>query len=317
MRKKILLGIFPLIGIYSFAFYSNNVAELNSKVVTDKGKQYMRYGILSSMLERAGTSKSSQNLELYGGSGKFQGDNSYSEYKNDSVGFTMGTTSQFNEIKTDDLHSKWIAGVSFGYIDSEVEYGERDKKEDIGTMGVNGYLGYFQNGYFTMGYIGAGYSKAKISGKSQNREDVNFGIESGKIFHMGEREYLYPYLGLDFNGYFLSDYEIDGYRYKKGNETQGTAGAGVTYFIDYTKYLLKFNARWSSPLDSDKRYEAISSTGERVTLGKFNLEGNSLTLSAMGGYYIEEDLLLSLEILGVYAENYRETVYGVKLSYTF
>ncbi|MGL6101168.1 MAG: hypothetical protein ACRC0G_16280, partial [Fusobacteriaceae bacterium] len=63
MRKKILMGIYPFIGICSFAFYSNNIAELNSKVVTDKGKQYMRFGILSSMLERAGRSKSTQNIE--------------------------------------------------------------------------------------------------------------------------------------------------------------------------------------------------------------------------------------------------------------
>lgn len=317
MRKKILLGIYPLIGIYCFAFYSNNVAELNSKVVTDKGKQYMRFGILSSMLGRAGNSKSSQNLELYGGSGKFNGDKTYSEYKTNSTGFTMGTTSQFNEIKYENFKSKWITGVSFGYIDSEVDYEERGKKEDIGTIGVNGYLGYYRNGYFTMGYLGAGYSRAKISGKSQDREDVNFGIESGKIFRTGDRQYLYPYLGLDFNGYFLSNYEIDGYEYKKGNEAQGTVGAGVTYFIDYTKYLFKFNARWSSPLDSDKRYEAVDSSGNSVRLEKFNLEGNSLVLSAMGGYYIAEDLLLSLEILGVYAEDYRETVYGMKLSYTF
>lgn len=317
MRKKILLGIYPLIGIYSFAFYSNNVAELNSKVIMDKGKQYMRFGVLSSLLERAGSTKSSQNIELYVGDGQFNGDRDFSGYKNSSTGFTMGTTSQFNGIKTDENRSNWITGVSFGYIDSEIKYAERAQKEDLRTLGVNAYLGYFKNNYFTMGYMGAGFSRAKISGKTQNREDINFGVESGKIFHLGERQYVYPYIGLDFDGYFLSNYEIGGYRYKKNIEAQGTGGVGVTYFIDYTKYLFKFNGRWNSPMDRNKRYEAITPEGEKIKLGRFNLEGDSLTLSAMAGYYIDEDLLLSLEVLGVYTENYDETVYGVKLSYTF
>ncbi|MGL4403738.1 MAG: autotransporter outer membrane beta-barrel domain-containing protein [Fusobacteriaceae bacterium] len=317
MRKKILLSLYPLIGICTFAFYSNNTAELNSKVVTEKGKQYMRLGILSSMLARAGTSRSTQNIEVYGGDGKFSGDGTYSGYDTRSEGFTIGTTSQFRNIKTDVVDSKWITGVSFGYIDSEVDYQEKSKKEEIGTIGVNAYLGYFRNNYFTMGYLGIGFSRAEILGKSQHREDVNFGIESGKIFHLGERQYIYPYLGLDFNGYLLSNYEIEDYEYKKGNEAQGTAGAGITYFIDYTKYLFKFNARWSSPLNENKKYEVINSSGDKMKLGKFNLEGDTLTLSALSGYYIAEDLLISLEVLGVYGKNYRETVYGMKLSYTF
>ncbi|MGL4980404.1 MAG: autotransporter outer membrane beta-barrel domain-containing protein, partial [Fusobacteriaceae bacterium] len=296
---------------------SNNIAELNSKIVTDKGKQYMRFGILSSMLERAGRSTSTQNIELYGGEGRFLGDNGYSGYDFKTAGVTIGTTSQFKVIKTDNLNSRWIAGVSFGYLKSEAKYEERVKKEKIDTIGVNSYLGYFRNNYFTMGYLGAGISRAKILSENQNREDVNFGVESGKIFNLGDRHYIYPYIGLDFNGYLLSDYEIEGFKYKKGNEAQGTSGVGVTYFIDSTKYLFKFNGRWASPFNSNKKYEVMTPSGEKVNLGKFNLEGDSLTLSAMGGYYIAEDLLLSLEVLGVYAKDYRETVYGMKLSYTF
>ncbi|MGL4945936.1 MAG: autotransporter outer membrane beta-barrel domain-containing protein, partial [Fusobacteriaceae bacterium] len=275
MRKKFLLGLYPLIGIYAFAFYSNNVAELNSKVVTDKGKQYMRLGILSSLLARAGTTRSTQNIEIYGGNGEFSGDSTYSGYDTKSAGFTIGTTSQFRILKTEEIDSRWITGVSLGYINSDVDYNERSKKEDIRTLGINAYLGYFRNNYFTMGYLGTGISRAEISGKSQHREDVNFGIESGKIFHLGERQYIYPYLGLDFNGYLLSNYEIEDYEYEKGAEAQGTAGGGVTYFIDYTKYLFKFNARWSSPLNENKKYEVIDSSGNKIKLEKFNLEGDT------------------------------------------
>lgn len=321
MRKKLLLGLLAALGVSSAAsdlYYANNVAELNSKIITEKGKQYMRFGILASHLERAGVSKSSQSIEVFGGDGRFDGDRTYSGYSTKLRGIAISTTSQFNKIERENYTSKWITGVSFGYINSDVDYERRDTDEQIDTIGVNAYLGYNFNDYLAQGYIGAGFSKADVGHEEHRREDLNFGLEGGKIFKLSDRSYLYPYLGFDFTGYFLSDYEIEGWKYKKNNELNGNVIAGATYFMDFTKWLVKLHLKWSSPLDTDEEYTVIKAgAGKEEQLARFEIEGDVLTLNGMVGYYIEEDMLLSLEVMGVFNKDYHESVYGIKLNYTF
>lgn len=322
MRKRIIFGIFAALGVSALAYqnspyYANNVAELNSKIITEKGKQYMRFGILGSHLDRAGVSRSSQNIEMFGGIGKFDGENNYSPYDADHKGFVIGTTSQFNRIDRENFHSKWITGVSFGYINSEVDYEMRSTDEEIDTWGVNAYLGYNRNDYLVMGFLGAGLSKADVEDEDHRREDLNFGIEGGKIFQIGERAYLYPYVGFDFSGYFLSDYEIEGLKYKKNDELSSNVAVGATYFADFTKWLVKLHLKWSSALGNDEEISVTRRDGTREELSRFNIEGDAVTLNGMLGYYLAEDMLLSLEVMGVFSENYRENVFGLKLNYTF
>lgn len=313
MRKNILMIGLSILSLSAYGMLeNNNIAEINNSFIREKGREYIRQGILSEFQNREGSSKSNQYIEGVLGTGKYTGTGDYSKYKTDTKGVVIGTTSQFNQ----EENSSWITGVSFGYLTSEVDYDWSKRGDKVESIGTNAYLGYREKNLLSFGYVGIGVNNNKGQSFNQDRKSLNLGLEVGKIYSFNERKYLYPYLGLDYSLFFLEDEEIGNIRYEKDSYSYGTGGIGISYFADYTKWQFKLNARLNG--------EILSSGGVKVknldlnrSYESFKLEGENLTLSFRVGYYLAEDILLTFETLGVYNRDYRDVVYGLRVSHNF
>lgn len=316
LRKNILISFFVTMGLVSLSadYQGNNIAELNSNFITEKGRQYMRQGIVSSYLDRAGTSKSTQNIEIFLGEGKADGNNTYSAYKNKNKGFLIGTTSEFNKTEKD----SWITGVTFGYINSKINYNDFSNNERVRTLGVNSYIGYLKDDYLGMATLGGGLSIAKNGTENYDRNNINLGIEGGRFFNVFSRSYLYPYIGFGYGQYFLKGYKNEkNMKYNKNNYGALNFNTGLSYYVDFTKFIFKSDLRWTKILNSIKDREVIDFNGDRLEIEQYQDNDDQLTVVFDVGYYIEEDLLLTLEVSGIYTADYRDLIFGMKIGYTF
>lgn len=329
MNKKILLGALLAINFttYSFMLQENNLAELSSDLILEKGRQYMRKGEVSSFIQRTGVTNSTQYLELVGGNGAFQGSENYSEYDSSSFGVVMGTTSSFGEKE----RSGWITGVSAGYIVAKANY-EKSYSDKMKTLGINAFLGYEKNSYFLMGYLSGSISDDTKYVGERNKNTIGTGLEFGKYFKIFEkaatiplvgvffdRAYIYPYVGIDYYRYFFEDAKF--YNVNLGEEAYGgpRANFGASYYLDYTRFYVKLDARWNQNLfDQNNSVAAVNTdTLEISEVDAFVFNDDAFTMGVSTGYYVAEDLLLSLEITGLYTQLYNDTVYSVRVGYTF
>ena len=87
----------------------NNMGEIHSKILSNRGKEQFRKNIIFKKFGRAGYSNSNQYLE-YIGELENSYDNSSSKYDVKTKGFMMGTNS--NLISNPDIY----VGVSVGYL---------------------------------------------------------------------------------------------------------------------------------------------------------------------------------------------------------
>ncbi|MGL5056726.1 MAG: autotransporter domain-containing protein [Fusobacteriaceae bacterium] len=311
MRKNVLMVGLSVLSLSSYGMLqSNNVAEINNNFIKEKGREYIRQGIMSDFQNRAGATKSNQYIEGVLGNGKYNGTGDYSKYKTDTKGIVIGTTSEFNK----EEESSWITGVNFGYLTSDVNYDSIERKDKAENISTNAYLGYRDKNLLSFGYAGIGINKKKTNNFSEDKKNLNLGLEVGKIYSFSDRKYLYPYIGLDYSLFFLDDKDVGNLKYEKDIYNYGVGGVGISYFADYTKWQFKINARLNSEIFS-------SESGKVNFLNKsydsFELEGRNLTVSFRVGYYLAEDILLTLETLGVYNEDYRDVVYGLRISHNF
>ncbi|MGL4688332.1 MAG: autotransporter outer membrane beta-barrel domain-containing protein, partial [Fusobacteriaceae bacterium] len=295
-------------------YQGNNITELNSNFIAEKGKQYIRQGIVSSYLDRAGTSKSTQNIEVFLGEGKADGNGGYSSYRNKNKGFIIGTTSEFNTTE----EGSFITGGTFGYINSKINYNDFVNDEKVRTLGANSFIGYLRNDYFSMATLGWGISTAKNGTENYDRNNINLGVEGGRFFNIFQRSYLYPYLGFGYGQYFQKGYKNEkNMKYDKNNYDTLNFNTGLSYYADFTKFIFKSDIRWTKILNSIDAREVLDSNGTLLQIDNYQTKDDQLTLTSELGYYIAEDLLISLEVISVYAVDYRDLIFGVKVGYTF
>ncbi|MGL5051902.1 MAG: autotransporter domain-containing protein, partial [Fusobacteriaceae bacterium] len=179
MRKNVLMVGLSVLSLSSYGMLqSNNVAEINNNFIKEKGREYIRQGIMSDFQNRAGATKSNQYIEGVLGNGKYNGTGDYSKYKTDTKGIVIGTTSEFNK----EEESSWITGVNFGYLTSDVNYDSIERKDKAENISTNAYLGYRDKNLLSFGYAGIGINKKKTNNFSEDKKNLNLGLEVGKIY---------------------------------------------------------------------------------------------------------------------------------------
>ena len=130
----------------------NNMGEIHSKILSNRGKEQFRKNIIFKKFGRAGYSNSNQYLE-YIGELENSYDNSSSKYDVKTKGFMMGTNS--NLISNPDTH----VGVSVGYLKSKMDYSDEDAR--VRTYGIDYYVGKNIDNWLIIGK--AGYTESKNS----------------------------------------------------------------------------------------------------------------------------------------------------------
>lgn len=321
MRKKILLTTFSIIAMasYSFQYQGENVSAINSNFVTEKGKDYMRKGVLSSYLYRSGSTSSTQKIEIYSGMGENDGNHDYLSYDTKSKGFILGTTSQFNATH----NTAWMTGVSFGYIHSNLDFNEGMRDENIHTIGVNAYIAYLRNTYVYMAYLGTGLSSVKNGLDNADKDDVKIGIEAGSVYSFGNRNYFYPYIGIEGSRYFMDDYysknpginDVAYYRQSKRGLVKLIIG--TNYTIDRAKYFIEGNLKVAQNIIGENPQYSVELNGTKVNLEELNTGKLTGIAELKLGYYWAEDLLYTLEVSYHQNKNYRDLITGFRVSYSF
>lgn len=321
MRKKILTAIFSLVAVtsYSFQYQGDNVSTINSNFVTEKGKDYMRKGVLSSYLYRSGSTSSTQKIELYSGTGENEGSQDYLPYDTKSKGFLIGTTSQFNATH----NTAWMTGVSFGYIYSNLDFNEGVRDENIHTIGVNAYISYLRNTNVYMAYLGTGLSSVKNGLDNTDKNDVKVGIEAGRVYDFGNRNYFYPYIGIEGSRYFMDDYysknsginDIAYYRQSKRGLVKLIIG--TNYTIDRAKYFIEGNLKATQNIIGENPEYSVKLNEIKMNLEELNTGKLTGIAEVKLGYYWAEDLLYTLEVSYHKNKNYKDLITGVRVSYSF
>lgn len=313
-KNKILIIIILFITIfatsYSEKLNGNSTNEVNSFYILEKGKQYMRGSILSQKVDRDGFSGSSQYIEYTQGVQDFNSASDFNGYKAKTKGFILGTTSIFN--KTPD--SEWITGVTFGYLNTDINYDDSSEDDEMGTMGVNAYLGYEHSGYFLMGYTGVGMGDSDEAG---DRNNFTGGLELGKFIQVGDRNVIYPYISGTLMRNFMDDYRDGTREYSSNIENYRKYNIGMDYLIDFTKYFIKLSVEYAENHGEDSNEVNVKESGIEREVRGFDLSENGINAGITLGYYIEEDLFVGLDILNSNTGDENTLLTGLRIGHTF
>lgn len=275
----------------------NNLAEINSKIITHRGTEQFRESIIFKKLNRRGYSGSSQYIEGIGElKSNYDRDNYNTDYSSKTKGFLTGTNSTFLS------NPNMITGVSLGYIKSKVDYKDsNDSDQKVRTYGLNAYLAYNYNDFLFIGK--ASYDEGKnilssndISNIIYRSKNYSLGAEAGYFFDINEKNILYPHIGVNWNQYTTKGHGdiVD------NNDRVGSGNLGVSYYSEISdKWLLNGSVEWN--YDFSDRADLKTRDGKIKILETGRDTG---TLSAGIGYYLQEDFLINLRYLAFINKNY-------------
>lgn len=294
---------------YSNNFKSNNLNEINSYYITEKGKSNMRKDLASSEDNKFGLSGSMQNIEYINGTSEFHENNNYRGYSAKTQGFVTGTSSEFNTTES----SMWLAGVSFGYLRSEIDYDEDFGKDDAETLGVNAYLGYNKNDYMLIAYIGGALGD---NDKSGDKDNLLIGVEGGKFFKICEKNRIYPYVSLEGSRVYSDNYSYSDINYDKTIENYMKFNVGLDYEIKFEKIGLKLFGKYTDILD-DNNEMTVEESGLKRDISTFNSYEDGISFGGTLAYYIEKDLYIALDIFAATTDNTDDLITSFRLGHIF
>lgn len=309
MKKIMFLALIITCSVatYSETMKSNNVNGNNSNYIMEKGKIFMRQPL--SEAEEVGNSGSTQNIEYVSGIGEYDNNKGYNGYSVKTKGVVTGTTSRFN-VQED---SMWITGVSFGYLDSDVDYDGNNGKEDVETIGLNAYLGYNVDNYLILGYAGGAFGDSDNTGDNNS---VTLGVETGKFLFIGEKNTLYPYISLEGIRSFSDDYSYRGIEYDKNIENYVRFNVGLDYRLKFEKYELKLFTKYSDVHNSNDEND-IEENGIKREISSIDMYEDGVAVGGSLFYYMDEELYFALDLFKVIEENNDEIITGIRLGHLF
>ncbi len=279
----------------------NNMGEIHSKILSNRGKEQFRENVIFKKFNRAGYSNSNQYLE-YIGEIENSYDNSPMEYDVKTKGFMMGTNS--NLLSDPNI----FIGTSLGYLKSNLKYKNEDAK--VRTYGIDYYVGKNIGNLLLIGKFGYTESKNIYRDFKYRSKDYSLGVEGGYIYPLGEKSLLYPYISLDWN-----QYTIKGHGDIKDNDDKvGSSALGVTYTQEFNnQFLLTLSGEWN--YDFSSREDIRLNNREKIS--GLEVGRDTGVFNAKLGYFIKPNFLVSLGYRSFWNRDYYYDMFSFTLSHNF
>lgn len=279
----------------------NNMGEIHSKILSNRGKEQFRKNIIFKKFDRAGYSGSNQYLE-YLGELENSYDNSLSKYDVKTKGFMMGTNS--NLLSNPDTY----VGVSVGYLKSKMNYNDEDAR--VRTYGIDYYVGKNIDNWLIIGKAGYIESKNSYETYRYRTKDYSLGAEGGYMYSLGNKTILYPYISLDWNQYTMKTHN----NIKDNDERVGSGALGITYAQEFgEKFLLTASGEWN--YDFSNRESIRLNSGEKIKGLEVGRDTGVFNIKL--GYYLYPDFLVSLGYESFWNREYYYDMFSLTLSHNF
>lgn len=279
----------------------NNMGEIHSKILGNRGKEQFRKNIIFNKFDIAGYSNSNQYLEYLG-----EIENNYDKdsmkYDVKTKAFMMGTNS--NLLSNPNI----FIGTSLGYLKSDLEYKNENAK--VRTYGIDYYVGKNIDNLLLIGKFGYAESKNIYNSHKYRTKDYSLGVEGGYLYNINEKGILYPYIAFDWNQYTLKGHND----IKDNNDRVGSGTLGISYSqMLNDKFLLTASSEWV--YDFSEREEIRLNNGEKIP----NLEVGRDTgvFNIKLGYFIKPNFLISLGYNSFLNKNYYYDMFSITLSHNF
>lgn len=279
----------------------NNMGEIHSKILGNRGKEQFRKNIIFNKFDIAGYSNSNQYLEYLG-----EIENNYDKdsmkYDVKTKAFMMGTNS--NLLSNPNI----FIGTSLGYLKSDLEYKNENAK--VRTYGIDYYVGKNIDNLLLIGKFGYTESKNIYNSYKYRTKDYSLGVEGGYLYNINEKGILYPYIAFDWNQYTLKGHND----IKDNNDRVGSGTLGISYSqMLNDKFLLTASSEWV--YDFSEREEIRLNNGEKIP----NLEVGRDTgvFNIKLGYFIKPNFLISLGYNSFLNKNYYYDMFSITLSHNF
>lgn len=279
----------------------NNMGEIHSKILGNRGKEQFRKNIIFDKFDIAGYSNSNQYLEYLG-----EIENSYDKdsmkYDVKTKAFMMGTNS--NLLSNPNI----FIGTSLGYLKSNLEYKNENAK--VRTYGIDYYVGKNIDNLLLIGKFGYAKSKNIYNSYKYRTKDYSLGVEGGYLYNINEKGILYPYIAFDWNQYTLKGHND----IKDNNDRVGSGTLGISYSqMLNDKFLLTASSEWV--YDFSEREEIRLNNGEKIP----NLEVGRDTgvFNIKLGYFIKPNFLISPGYNSFLNKNYYYDMFSITLSHNF
>lgn len=279
----------------------NNMGEIHSKILGNRGKEQFRKNIIFNKFDIAGYSNSNQYLE-YLGEIENNYDKNSMKYDVKTKAFMMGTNS--NLLSNPNI----FIGTSLGYLKSDLEYKNENAK--VRTYGIDYYVGKNIDNLLLIGKFGYAESKNIYNSYKYRTKDYSLGVEGGYLYNINEKGILYPYIAFDWNQYTLKGHND----IKDNNDRVGSGTLGISYSqMLNDKFLLTASSEWV--YDFSEREEIRLNNGEKIP----NLEVGRDTgvFNIKLGYFIKPNFLISLGYNSFLNKNYYYDMFSITLSHNF
>ena len=280
----------------------NNMSEVHSKLLSNRGKEQFRKNIIFKKLDMSGYSGSNQYLEFLG---EIERDyhGTPLDYDVKTKGFMMGTNSNLKS------NSDTYLGVNLGYLKSKLNY-EGDKNSKVRTYSIDYYLGKNIENWIVLGK--AGYSEGKnIYDSYKYREKIySLGVEGGYLYPLGEKGILYPYVAFDWNQYSMKAHN----QIKDNDERVGSSSLGISYNSKIgEKLFLTTSGEWS--YDFSNREDIRLENGSKID--NLELGRDTGIFNIKLGYLVQPDFLISIGYSSFLNSNYYYDMFSITLSHNF
>ncbi|WP_286033810.1 autotransporter outer membrane beta-barrel domain-containing protein [Fusobacterium necrogenes] len=279
----------------------NNLGEIHSKILGNRGKEQFRESIIFKKINRNGYSNSNQYLE-YIAEKKSSYDNSSSKYDVKTKGFLMGTNS--NILSTPNTY----IGVSLGYLKSNLSYNYEDAK--VRTYGIDYYFGKNIDNWLIFGKAGYAENKNVYKNYRYRTKDYSLGIETGYTYSLSRKTIFYPYISLDWNQYTTKAHN----NIKDNDDRIGSGALGLTYVKEFKeKFLFTLSGEWDYDFSNRK---SIRLNNNRK-IKELEVGRDTGVFNVKLGYYVYPDLLLSLGYNSFWNKEYYYDMLTLTLTHNF
>lgn len=300
--KKILTICFIISSTLIFAEENfNNMGEVHSRILENRGKEQFRKNIIFKKFNRAGYSGSNQYLEYIGEVGdKYDSDTTKYDVK--TKGFLMGTNSNLLS------NPNTYLGVNLGYLKSKLNYPDENSK--VRTYGIEYYVGKNIENWLLIGKAGYSESKNIYEDYRYRTKAYSLGVEGGYFYSLGEKTLIYPYLAFDWNQYTTKAHND----IKDNADKVGSSSLGVMYAQEFRdKFLLTASGEWK--YDFNEKDSIYLRDGGKIKGLEVGRDTGIFNLKV--GYYVNPDFLISLGYSSFLNQDYYYDMYSITLSHNF